>query len=59
VEEELLRLGWAMEQGVATDCDEEEEAMICEEEDVADVKTMEEELGMMTFDQVGRGSYTL
>lgn len=42
VEEELLQLGWAMEQDVATNCNEEEEAVIYE--DVADVTTIEEEL---------------
>ena len=41
-EVDLLQLGWEMEKGGAADCTEEEEAEICEEEDVADVLMIEE-----------------
>ena len=52
VEDELLQLGWTMEQDEVADCaDKEEEAMMIE--DVADATTMEDEL---EIDQVGPGS---
>ena len=54
IEDELLRLGWAMEQDVVADCDDEEEVVMFE--DVADMTMMEEEL---EIDQVGRGSCSL
>ncbi len=43
VGDELLRLSWAMEQDVATDCDDEEEEVVMYE-DVANMKMMDEEL---------------
>ena len=52
VEDELLQLGWTMEQDEVADCaDKEEEAMMFE--DVADATTME---GELEIDQVGPGS---
>ena len=55
VEEELLQLGWTMEQDEVADCaDQEEEAMMIE--DVADMTMMEDEL---EDDQVGPGSCIL
>ena len=48
-----------MEQDEVVDCDEEEEAEICEEKDVESVSTMKEKLGVMTLNQVGPGSCTL
>ena len=52
VEDELLQLGWTMEQDEVADCaNQEEEAVMIE--DVADVTTMEDELDI---DQVGPGS---
>lgn len=54
VEDELLQLGWTMEQDEVADCaNKEEEAMF---EDVADMTTMEDEL---EIDQVGPGSCSL
>jgi len=55
VENERLRLGWAMDQDVATDCDNDEEEVMMYE-DVADMTTMEEEL---EFSQVGQRSYIM
>ena len=52
VEDELLRLGWAMEQVASADCDDKEEEVVLFE-DVADMTTMEDEL---EIDQVGPGS---
>ena len=55
VEDELLQLGWTMEQDEVADCaNKEEEAVMIE--DVADVTTMEDEL---EIDQVGPGSCSL
>src|ERR1700727_1493615 len=55
VEDELLQLGWTMEQDEVADCiDKEEEAVIVE--DVADMTMMEDEL---EIDQVGPGSCSL
>ena len=52
VENELLQLGWTMEQDEVADCvDKEEEAVMIE--DVAHVKTTKDELAV---DQVGPGS---
>lgn len=42
VEEQLLQLGWAMEQDVAADCNDEEEGVIYEEEYVAGVSMVQE-----------------
>jgi len=55
VEDELLQLGWTMEQDEVADCaDKEEEAVMFE--DVADVTMMEDEL---QIDQFGPGSCSL
>ena len=55
VEDELLQLGWTMEQDEVADCaNKEEEVMMIE--DVADVTMMEDEL---EIDQVGPGSCSL
>ena len=55
VEDELLQLGWTMEQDEVANCAiEEEEVLIVE--DVADMTTMEDEL---EIDQVGPGSCSL
>ena len=55
IEEELLQLGWTMEQDEVADCaNKEEEVMIVE--DVADMTTME---GELEVDQVGTGSCSL
>ena len=55
VEDELLQLGWTMEQDEVADCtNKEEEAVMIE--DVADVTMMEDEL---EIDQVGPGSCSL
>ena len=55
VEDELLQLGWTMEQDEDADCaNKEEEAVMIE--DVADMTTMEDEL---EIDQVGPGSCSL
>jgi hypothetical protein len=55
VEDELLQLGWTMEQDEVADCaDKEEEVMMIE--DVADMAMMEDEL---EIDQVGPRSCSL
>ena len=55
VEDELLQLGWTMEQDEVADCaNKEEEAVV--DEDVADMITMEDEL---EADQVEPGSCSL
>ena len=55
VEDELLRIGWAMEQDVAADYDDEEEEVVMFE-DVADMTMMEDELEIA---QVGARSCSL
>ena len=42
VEVDPIRFGWALEQDGVADCDEEEEAKTCKEEDVAGVSIIEE-----------------
>lgn len=54
-EDELLRLGWEMEQEVVIDCDNEQEEVMMYE-DIADMKMMEEELDALPIAQVGPGS---
>lgn len=54
VEDEILWLGWAIEQYEAADNDEEEEAVMIE--DVVDMTMIEEELESI---QVGLGSCSL
>jgi len=55
VEDELLQLGWTMEQVEVADCATEEEEFLLTD-DVADMTVTKDEL---EIDQVGPGSYSL